>query len=46
MKIETLKKTQSEVFLEMKNLGKRSGATDTNITAENNADVPQPKNGY
>jgi predicted RNase H-like nuclease (RuvC/YqgF family) len=30
--IEAIKKTQTEVILEMENLGKRTGTTDTNIT--------------
>jgi archaellum component FlaC len=32
MEIETIKKSQRETTLEMKNLGKRSGVTDANIT--------------
>jgi hypothetical protein len=32
MEIETLKKTQGEKNLEMKNLGNRAGVTDANIT--------------
>jgi methyl-accepting chemotaxis protein len=31
--VETLKKTQMEVNLEMENLGKRSGITDVSITS-------------
>jgi DNA-binding Lrp family transcriptional regulator len=32
VKIEMIKKTQSGATLEMNNLGKRSGATDTSIS--------------
>jgi len=32
MGIETLKKTQREIALEMENIGKRTGVTDTSIT--------------
>jgi hypothetical protein len=32
MEIEAIKKTQSEANLEMENLGKRTGTTDTSIT--------------
>jgi hypothetical protein len=32
MKRETLKKTQRETTMETKNLGKRTGVTDANIT--------------
>ena len=32
MEIETIKKTQRETILEMKNLGKRSGVIDASIT--------------
>jgi hypothetical protein len=32
MEIETIKKTQMEATLEMENLGKRTGTTDTSIT--------------
>ena len=32
MEIETLKKTQMETNLEVKNLGKRAGVTDASIT--------------
>jgi hypothetical protein len=32
MVIETIKKTQMEATQERKNLGKRSGSADTNIT--------------
>ena len=31
MEIETLKKTQREIALEMENLGKRTGTTDASI---------------
>ena len=32
MEIESIKKTQTEGILEMKNLGKRTGTTDSSIT--------------
>jgi hypothetical protein len=32
MEIETIKKTQRETILEMKNLGKRSGVIDASLT--------------
>ena len=32
VKIETVKKTQTERILEVKNLGKRTGKTDASIT--------------
>jgi hypothetical protein len=32
MEVETIKKPQRETTLEFKNLGKRSGITDTSIT--------------
>ena len=32
MEIESIKKTQTEGILEMKNLGKRTGTTDASIT--------------
>jgi hypothetical protein len=32
VEVETIKKTQNEANLEMKNLGKRSGITDVSIT--------------
>ena len=32
MEIETIKKSQRETTVELENLGKRSGVTDTNIT--------------
>ena len=32
MKVETIKKSQSETTLELKNLGKRSGVIDASIT--------------
>jgi hypothetical protein len=32
VKTEIIKKTQMEAILERENIGKRSGATDTNIT--------------
>ena len=32
MEIETIKKSQREITLEIENLGKRSGVIDTNIT--------------
>jgi hypothetical protein len=34
MEIETIKKTQTEGILEMKNLGKRTGTTNGSITTE------------
>jgi hypothetical protein len=32
MEIEAIKKTETEAILEMENLGKRTGTTDTRIT--------------
>jgi chaperonin cofactor prefoldin len=33
IKIETLRKSQRETTLEMENIGKRAGVTDTSITS-------------
>jgi FtsZ-binding cell division protein ZapB len=38
MEVETIKKSQKEITLEVENLGKKSGAIDVSITKKNRRD--------